>query len=124
MGTNIKDFNEILSGFLIQLSPTIGSTYASQFNNIIKYNAILPIEQFCCHALPLREKILNKDESYFIHIEKHNNEIKNDADTLSEILKLKDIYSTLDDESKSNIWDIFQALLILSEEYVTNKYTK
>ena len=124
MGTNIKDFNEILSGFLIQLSPTIGSTYASQFNNIIKYNAILPIEQFCCHALPLRDKILNKDESYFIHIEKHNSEIKNDADTLTEILKLKDIYSTLDNESKSNIWDIFQALLILSEEYVTNKYIK
>ena len=124
MGTIIKDFNEILSGFLIQLSPTIGSTYASQFNNIIKYNAVLPVEQFCCHALPLRDKILNKDESYFIHIEKHNSEIKNDADTLSEILKLKDIYSTLDDESKSNIWDIFQALLILSEEYVTNKYIK
>lgn len=124
MVTNIKDFNEILSGFLIQLSPTIGSTYSSQFNNIIKYNAILPIEQFCCHALPLRDKILNKDESYFIHIENHNSEIKNDADTLSEILKLKDIYSTLDNESKSNIWDIFQALLILSEEYVTNKYIK
>ena len=124
MGTIVKNFNEILSGFLIQLSPTIGSTYASKFNNIIKYNGILPIEQFCCHALPLRDKILNKDESYFIHIENHNNEIKNDSDTLSEILKLKDIYSTLDDESKSNIWDIFQALLILSEEYVTNKYIK
>ena len=72
----------------------------------------------------MRDKILNKDESYFIHIENNNSEIKNDAETLTEILKLKDIYSTLDNESKSNIWDIFQALLILSEEYVTNKYIK
>ena len=124
MGTCIKDFNEILSNFLIQLSPTIGSTYASQFNKIIKYNALLPIEQFCCHALPLREKILNKDESYFIKIEDHNNEIKNDSDFLNEVLKLKDIYVNLDSESKSNIWDIFQALLLLSEEYVTQKYIK
>ena len=115
MSSCVKNFNEILSNFLIQISPIIGSTYASQINNIIKYNAILPIEQFCCHALPLREKILNKDETYFINIENHNNEIKNDVDKLNEILKLKDIYSTLDDDSKSNICDIFQALLVLGE---------
>jgi len=123
MSSCVKNFNEILSNFLIQISPIIGSTYASQINNIIKYNAILPIEQFCCHALPLREKILNKDETYFINIENHNNEIKNDVDKLNEILKLKDIYSTLDDDSKSNIWDIFQALLVLGEEYVKKKYS-
>ena len=124
MSTHIKDFNEILSGFLIQLSPIIGSTYASKFNSIIKYNAILPIEQFCCHALPLRDKIINKDESYFVNIDKNNNDIKNDVDSLNEILKLKDIYVKLNEESKSNIWDIFQALLVLSEEYVTIKYIK
>jgi hypothetical protein len=124
MGSCVKNFNEILSGFLIQLSPSIGSTYASQLKNIIKYNSILPIEQFSCHALPLRDKILNKDESYFINIENNNDEIKNDADKLTEILKLKNIYFNLDENSKSNIWDIFQALLILSEEYVTNKYIK
>jgi hypothetical protein len=119
-----KNFNEILSGLLIQLSPIIGSTYSMQFNNIIKYNNLLPIEQFCCHALPLRDKILNRDESYFIDIENNNEEIKNDTIKLNEILKLKDIYINLNIESKSNIWDIFQALLFLSEEFVTIKYAK
>ena len=117
-----KNFNEILSSLLIQLSPIIGSTYSTQFNNIIKCNNILPIEQFCCHALPLRDKILNRDESYFIDIENNNEEIKSDTNKLNEILKLKDIYINLNIESKSNIWDIFQALLLLSEEFVSIKY--
>lgn len=124
MNSNIKDFNEILSSFLIQLSPIIGSTYSVQFNKIIQYNSVMPIEQFCCHALPLRDKILNKDESYFINIEDHNNDIKNDVNSLNEILRLKDIYSKLNEDSKSNIWDIFQALLALSEDYVSKKYIK
>jgi hypothetical protein len=124
MSSHIKDFNEIMSNFLIQLSPIIGSTYSYEFNKIIKYNALLPIEQFCCHALPLSEKIRNKDETYFVNIDDHNNDIKNDVDILNEILKLKDIYNKLNNESKENIWEIFNALLILSEEYVTSKYIK
>jgi hypothetical protein len=32
---------------------------------------------------------------------------------MNEIFKLKNIYKNLDEESKSNVWDIFQALLIL-----------
>ena len=120
MGTYVKDFNEVLCGFLIQLSPIIGSTYSSKVTNIIKYNAILPIEQFCCHALPVREKIINKDESYFINVD--NPKEVSDKNTINEILKLKDVYINLDNESKSNIWEIFQALLLLSEEYVRHKY--
>ena len=124
MGTCIKEFNEVLGNFLIQLSPIIGSTYSYQFNNIIKHNAVLPIEQFSCHALPVRDKIINEDESYFINIDNNNDEIKDDAQKLNEILKLKDIYIKLNEESKSNIWYIFQALLALCEQYVAMKYVK
>ena len=125
MVENIKQFNEILGSFLIQLSPMIGSTYSSQFENIIKYNSLLPLEQFCCYALPLKDKILNKDESYFTNPDNIKDTISNeDSNTINEILKLKDIYKNLNEDSKSNVWDIFQALLYLSIEYIAYKYKK
>jgi hypothetical protein len=116
----IKSFNEILCSFLIQIAPLVGSTYHSRIQVIIKCNSSLPIEQFLVHALPLRDKILNRDESYFIdktisYVEEGNNK----KSKLDEILRLQNIYFKLDEKSKSNVWDIFQAMLVLGEEYVS-----
>lgn len=120
----IIQFNEILSSFLVQISPLVGSSYHNSFEQIVKYNSILPIEQYLVYALPLRDKILNRDESYFSdnnHQETH--EIKDD-NILNEILRLQNIYSKLDDVSKANVWDMFQAMLILGEEYIRMKLNK
>ncbi len=119
----IKQFNEILSSFLIQVSPLVGSTYNQQFETIVKYNSLLPIEQFLVHALPVREKILSRDESYFNDNSNHLEKIGDNSYVLNEILRLQNIYGQLDDTSRSNVWDIFQAMLILGEEYVAIKYT-
>ena len=64
------------------------------------------------------DQILNRDEAYFT-----NEKIYTDSDqnTLIQILQLKDIYYKLDENSRSSIWDYFQAMLILSEEYIKNK---
>ena len=120
----IKQFNEILSSFLVQISPLVGTTYFSQFQMIIKYNSVLPIEQFLVYALPLRDKILTRDESYFNNNTNHKDTIGNNESTLNEILRLQNIYSQLDETSRSNVWDIFQAMLILGEEYINIKFTK
>ena len=121
----IKQFNDILSSFLIQLSPIMGTTYSFKFEQIIQYNNALPIDHFIHHITPLREKILNKDESYFTNPRIDTNTIKLDENNksyiLSEILNLQKIYIKLDEESKSNVWDIFQALLHLSDNYILNK---
>jgi len=117
----IKQFNEILSSFLIQLGPRIGSCYNAKFEQIIKYNSILPIEQFLVYALPLRDKIKNRDETYFIDNDNHKEHIADDVNTLNEILRLQNIYSELNEESKKNVWDILQAMLILGEEYIIIK---
>ncbi len=119
----IKQFNEILSSFLIQVSPLVGSTYNQQFETIVKYNSLLPIEQFLVHALPVREKILSRDESYFNDNSNHLEKIGDNSYVLNEILRLQNIYGQLDETSRSNVWDIFQAMLILGEEYVSIKYT-
>jgi hypothetical protein len=120
----IKQFNEILSSFLIQISPLVGSTYYQQFEKIIKYNSILPIEQFLVHALPVRDKILNRDETYFKDTSNHTDKIGNNESILTEILRLQNIYNQLDDTSRSNVWDIFQAMIILGEEYINIKMKK
>jgi hypothetical protein len=121
--SHIQQFNEILDSFLIQVAPLVGSTYHHKFEQIIKYNSVLPIEQFLVYALPLREKILNRDETYFQNTDNHTDTIGDRNDILSEILRLQNIYCKLDDRSKSNVWDIFQAMLILGEEYIkTNKH--
>jgi hypothetical protein len=121
----IKQFNEILNSFLIQISPLVGTTYHYHFQQIAKINSILPVEQFLVHALPMREKIFNRDESYFNNNDNYTEKIGKKQSILDEIVRLQGIYSQLDENSKSNVWDIFQALLIIGEEYLQlnkNKY--
>jgi len=121
----IMQFNEILGSFLIQISPLVGTSYHYNFQRIIKVNFGLPIEQFLIYALPLRDKILSRDESYFNNNENHKDTI-GDKVELNEIIRLQGIYSQFDSTSKANVWDILQALLILGEEYLVmnkNKYT-
>ncbi len=114
----IKTFNEILGSFLMQITPLVGSTYQYQFQQIIKINSLMPIEQFLVYALPLREKILNRDESYFSNNDNHMDKIGDNEYALNEILRLQNIYAKLDETSRSNVWDILQAMLVLGEDYI------
>ena len=114
----IKSFNEILETFLQQLSPIIGTTYHFYFQKLVKANAVMPIQQFLVEVIPFKDKIMNKDESYFLDIETNaEDKIQGDEQVLTEILRLKDIYSGLDNQSRQEVWNYFQALIVLSEEY-------
>lgn len=114
----IKSFNEILETFLQQLSPIVGTTYHYYFKQLIKVNSTMPIKAFLVEVTPYREKIFNKDESYFMDIEENAADDRvNDDEVLTEILRLKDIYSKLDDKSRSEVWNYFQALIVISDEY-------
>jgi hypothetical protein len=63
MASNVmSQFNEILSSFLIQIVPIVGSTYHNNIQKIIKYNCALPIENFLYYAIEFRDKILTRDE--------------------------------------------------------------
>lgn len=114
----IKSFNEILETFLQQLSPIVGTTYHYYFKQLIKVNSTMPIKAFLVEVTPYREKIFKKDESYFMDIEENAADDRvNDDEVLTEILRLKDIYSKLDDKSRSEVWNYFQALIVISDEY-------
>ena len=125
MGNNIiEDFNDIVLSLLAQLSQIIGKEYITKFKTIIKYNSLLPIERFLIYVLPHRDKILERDETYFTENDDYYNELKSDTRKLDEILRLKNIYHKLDNISKKNIWNIFHAMLYLGEEFLKNKLNK
>ncbi len=114
---NIKEFNMIMESFLNQLSPLVGTTYFFYYKKLTKVNSVFPIQEFSKNVLPYKTQIMNKDEKYFSDTSNHKDKIQDDKTTLNEIMRLQDIYFKLDSDSKKEVWNIFQALTLLSEQY-------
>ena len=112
----IKTFNTLMETFLGQISPLVGTSYKHYYSKVVKANAIMPIQQFYQYVSPYRNKIINKDESYFRQTDNFKQQITGD-DMFKEIIRLTNIYDKLDDDNKTQMWAYFQALLVLSEEY-------
>ena len=124
----IKNFNSILGDFLQQVSPIIGTTYHHYYNQLIKANAILPVQYFIKYVhqseKPLVKYIESRNEAYFENTDNHKEHVegtKYGDSALMEIIRLQGIYSQLSKDSKDNVWDILQALLQLSNEYLVYK---
>ena len=108
MNTIIKQFNDISIDFLTQTSSLVGSSYLYKFKLMTKVNCVYAIDSFIQNVLPYKNKIVNREESFFM-----NKSIDNYMD---DIIGIKQIYHTLDEESKNNIWEIVLALVYLAEE--------
>ncbi len=109
MSRIIENFNEITLDFLNQMSPLTGKKYYYKYSFAIKFNSSYGIDSFIENVLQFKEKILNRDESFFL-----NKDI--DTEYINDIIGIKDIYYTLDHKSKKSIWEILGALIYLSEE--------
>lgn len=112
----VKQFNVLMETFLGQISPLVGTSYRHYFEKLVKANAIMPIQQFYSYVAPYKNKIVNKDESYFRDTCNFKEQITGDS-IFQEIIRLTNIYDKLDTSSKEQMWMYFQALLVLSEEY-------
>jgi hypothetical protein len=112
----IVRFNNTLESLLLQLSKFTGKKYYTKFKRVRKINSSLPIKLWIENGLEYRQKIMNKDETYFLEksINKSNN-------SFQEIFEIKEIYKEIDDSSKKNLWLYLQALVILSEDYIKEK---
>lgn len=112
----VKQFNGLMETFLGQISPLVGTSYLHYFEKLVKANAIMAIQQFYLYVAPYKNKILNKDESYFRDTGNFKEHITGDS-IFQEIIRLTNIYDKLDANNKEQMWMYFQALLVLSEEY-------
>ena len=119
----VSQFNEIMSSFLVQISPLIGSSYATKFDLAVKFNSTIAIEQFMTHALPHKDQIMTRDEEYFKD-KKNAGKVADNNIIMEEIERLQSIWSQFDEKSKSNVWDMFQAMFVLGEDYIKIKYSK
>lgn len=117
----IKQFNNLLHSFLVQISPLIGSHYLTYYKTFIKMNTVAPINFFIDNIYIHKNKILNKDEKYFNDEDDVLKHYTNDQYKLNEIFKLRGLYNKIDNESKNNTWTYLHALIGLTEEYIILK---
>lgn len=96
--------------------------YHDMFRKLKSFNATKAIEQFIIYVLPYKEKIYEDDESFFLS--KSSEELVGDTSEYSmmQSLKFKDLWQTLNNESKNNIFTFFKVMVYFAEEYLKIKY--
>ncbi len=117
----IKQFNNIVEDLLNQTTYLIGSKYLYNFKILIQFNSVLPIDKFTSTMLPYKKYIMNKDEKFFMSSEIEFAGYNNIG--YSDIIDLKQIFTNINEESKENIWEILQALIMLCEDRSKYKST-
>jgi hypothetical protein len=115
----IKQFNLIVEDLLKQTTYLLGNKYLFNFKTLIQFNAVQPIEKFTIFLYPYKDHIMNKDIDFFINSDIEFSGYNNI--NINDIIDLKKIFKNIDDESKDNIWEILQALVLLCEEKYKSK---
>jgi hypothetical protein len=122
MMNTIKQFNLIVEDLLTQTTNLLGTKYLSNFKMLIRFNSILPIEKFTEVLYPYKEHIMNKNVDFFV-----KEPVNLDGYSYincNDIIDLKKIFLSIDNESKDNIWEILQALVLLCEERYKERSNK
>ena len=114
----IIKFNSIIRDLLNQTKNLVGGSYLVYYDQITKVNSLKPIETFIFYALPFKTQIISEDPKYFLEESNLKKDFSEEYDEyFTDIIKLKKIYNNVDDTSRSNLWKILKALIILSEKY-------
>lgn len=124
----VKDFNSLLEALIQQVSPLTGNSYHFLFKNLIRFNAILPIQTFNEHVHKWEKQIEERDEAFFLNTDNVKNaanevghDISDNETVLNEIFHLQGVWNNLDKDSKDNLWEMLQALKMLGDQYKTIK---
>jgi hypothetical protein len=91
--------------------------FREKYNLIKSANSKLIIEYFCQYVYPLKTKIMDEDESFFLD-GGGQEELKDNSG-----LKLRDNIrslwvSQMSDENKEIIWKYFKIFILLCEKYI------
>jgi hypothetical protein len=127
MATNLSKFNEQVLNFLQEMRDIFPedkklSTFYHTVEFMKKTNPREIMLQFKNYVYPFREKIVSKDESFFINND-FSDSVKNDS-SISEMLRIKDIWNSnrLNPNDKECIWNYFKVFLyLIDKEYNNSK---
>jgi len=127
MTTNISKFNLTVTNLIDDLIIICGDDiknlklFKTQFELLKRVNPKVIMTQFNINIIPFTDKIKMRDESFFIEKDYQDEVDKNIKDesytqqSLDQILNLKEIWKSLDNNNKSIIWDYFNVLVLLVE---------
>jgi len=117
--TIIINFNKIIENLLEQTQNMTDTSYLFYFKKIIRVNSLKPIQTFYKYAYIHKKYIIEKNPKYFLNDNNIKKNLDNNYDEyFIEIIKLKQIYINIDDDSKENLWKILNALVILTDKYI------
>lgn len=116
----LSRFNSQVEKFLEHLHKILpnNKSISATRSQIISAQFITPtlvIDSFIKYVYPYKNKIMNKDESFFL--EKDEKELGIEQDYLSHAIHLKELWNgKLLEENKNTIWKYFQVLILLAEK--------
>lgn len=108
MSSTLSSFNELMQQFLDELQIAFPDDpklkkHQSNFSILKKANARKPLNSFMEEVAPHANKIMTKDESYFLE----------STDTFITDLDIKTKWETCSENTKSAIWQYLQTLYII-----------
>jgi hypothetical protein len=125
MATNLSKFNEQVLNFLQEMRDLFPedkklSTFYHTVEFMKKTNPREIMIQFKNFVYPFREKIISKDESFFINND-FSDSVNNDS-SISEMLRIKEIWNSnrLSPNDKECVWNYFKVFLYLIDKEYAN----
>lgn len=134
MGENLQsiviEFNEKLQELIDQLYAVTHDGELEINKELIRKaigaNKTLLIQQYCIHILQFKDSIYNRDEKVIenLNVNDINKKEGGDDETLSKILKLKNIWDYLSEDNKDCVFDYLEILTDKAVDYFSIKYMK
>tara|TARA_X000000950_G_C13329180_1_gene423860 strand:- start:106 stop:468 length:363 start_codon:yes stop_codon:yes gene_type:complete len=119
MATILSAFNNQIEEFtneLIKVFPEDNDfkTFKTSFLLLKKTNPRKIVDLFKRYVIPFSQKLLDKDEKYFLEENYHEMSSVNNGFLITN--KLKKYWTELSDQTKEHIWDYFKILIVLSNK--------
>ena len=76
------------------------------------------MEYFILYSKDHKKDIIQENPEYFLNEDNIKKELQGKDEYLSEIMRLKEIYININDESRKNLWKYLKAMVILSDEFI------
>jgi len=116
-------FNDFLFDLLKQLNGMITDEdikyYCSAYQDVIKFNNRLIIDQYIIYVLEYYEQIKAKDIDFFIKGKELINKYKTEESAISKIFKFKDLFVKLKKNEQNILFHYLNILCYISAIYFT-----
>ncbi|VVU94327.1 hypothetical protein CPAV1605_49 [seawater metagenome] len=126
ISSTVNKFNDYIEEMLTQLNNCVNDEdiklYKGMFTKLRRINSSKAIEQFIIHVLPYKDKIVANDESFFLNHDEASLLNDDNEESIMKALKFKELWSSISNNSKENLFKFFQVLIYYAEEYFKMKY--